>query len=152
MLFQAVSSYFQMLRSSSIKDFFHEGPLPSGQISLIVFSSNGVDLQLLESKLCYFPAISLLFRTGGRTGGRVDGRLEKSILRLTQPSLAGTWAELGNNAINYGLLSADRWRTHSTRTKIKVVFWLLKNLRESYIFLFIFHVHINVRSANDYFF
>ena len=85
-------------------------------------------------------------------GGRTDGRLEKSILRLTQPSLAGTWAELGNNAINYGLLSADGWRTHSTRTKIKVVFWLLKNLRESYIFLFIFHVHINVRSANDYFF
>jgi hypothetical protein len=25
----------------------------------------------------------------------VDGRLEKSILRLTQPSLAGTGAELG---------------------------------------------------------
>ena len=60
------------------------------KISLIVLSSNGVDLQLLESKLCYFPAISLLFRTA-------DGRLEKSILRLTQPSLAGTWAELGNN-------------------------------------------------------
>ena len=61
------------------------------KISLIVLSSNGVDLQLLESKFCYFPAISLLFRTAGRPAGR----LEKSILRLTQPSLAGTWAELG---------------------------------------------------------
>ena len=67
------------------------------KISLIVLSSNGVDLQLLESKLCYFPAISLLFRTAGRADGRADGRLEKSILRLTQPSLAGTGAELGKS-------------------------------------------------------
>jgi hypothetical protein len=76
-------------------------------ISLSVLSSNGVDLQLLESKLCYFLAISLLFRTDGRpggwTGGRADGRLEKSILRLTQPSLAETWAELGNINLNLTL-------------------------------------------------
>ena len=63
------------------------------KISLIVLSSNGVDLQLLESKLCYFPAISLLFRTAGRPAGR----LEKSILRLTQPQVElEAWAELGN--------------------------------------------------------
>ena len=42
----------------------------------IVLSSNRVDLQLLTSKFCSFPAISLLFR-------------------LTQPSLAGTGADLG---------------------------------------------------------
>ena len=62
------------------------------KIYVIVLSSNRVDLQLLGSKFCSFQAISLLFRPAGRP----DGRLEKSILRLTQPSLAGTWAELGN--------------------------------------------------------
>ena len=62
------------------------------KISLIILSSNRVDLQLLESKFCSITAFSILFQTDGRAGGR----LEKSILRLTQPSLAGTWAELGN--------------------------------------------------------
>jgi hypothetical protein len=66
------------------------------KLSLIVLSSNGVDLQLLESKLCYFPAISLLFRTAGQTAGRTVRRLEKSILRLTQPQVElEAWAELG---------------------------------------------------------
>jgi hypothetical protein len=45
------------------------------KISLIILSSNGLDLQLLESKLCYFPAISLLFWTGGRPGGRAAGEI-----------------------------------------------------------------------------
>jgi hypothetical protein len=42
--------------------------------------------------------ISCHFTTspGGRADGRVGGLLEKSTVRLTQPSLAGTWAELGN--------------------------------------------------------
>ena len=31
-------------------------------------------------------------------GGRPAGRLEKSKLRMTQPSLSGTWAELDNTA------------------------------------------------------
>ena len=39
--------------------------------------------------------ISCYFTTS--PGGRAGGLLEKSILRLTQPSLAGTGAELGNN-------------------------------------------------------
>ena len=147
MLFQAVSSYFQLMRSSSIKDFFHVGPLPSDQHLFDCFEFQWSTPTTLRKQVMFFSGYFNTIPDGGRT----DGRLEKSILRLTQPSLAGTWAELGNNAINYGLLSADGWRTHSTRTKIKVVFWLLKNLRESYIFLFIFHVHINVRSANDYF-
>jgi hypothetical protein len=41
---------------------------------------------MLESKFYSFPAISLLIWAGG---------LEETKLRLTQPSLAGTWAELG---------------------------------------------------------
>ena len=65
---------------------------------LIVLSSNRVDLQFLGSKFCSFPAISLLFRKGGWPAGWLAGRrwLENSILRLTQPSLTGTGAELGN--------------------------------------------------------
>ena len=108
------------------------------KISLIVLSSNRVNHQLLESKFCYIPAISLLFQTRSSSiekifhGGRLPSfqsfynhfeflksrpatlrkqvllyssyfttipggqRLEKSILRLTQPSLAWTGAELGN--------------------------------------------------------
>ena len=45
------------------------------------------------------PAISLLFRTGGGRaagGQRAGGWLEELKLRLTQPSLAGSGAELGN--------------------------------------------------------
>ena len=42
---------------------------------------------------CYFTT-----SPGGRADGRVGGLLEKSTVRLTQPSLAGTWAELGNNS------------------------------------------------------
>jgi hypothetical protein len=51
---------------------------------------------MLESKFCSFPAISLLFQAGG---------LEETKLRLTQPSLAGTWAELGNKAVISGQLA-----------------------------------------------
>ena len=47
------------MRASSIEVFFH-----LFKISLIVLSSDRVDLQLLESKFCSIPAISLLFRQG----------------------------------------------------------------------------------------
>ena len=46
-----------------------------------------------------FTAFSLLVRPGGRATGRVGRWLEKSILRLTQPSYTGAWAELGNKLI-----------------------------------------------------
>ena len=39
---------------------------------------------------------------GGLVGGRTDGRLEEYKIRLTQPSLAGTGAELGKNACACG--------------------------------------------------
>jgi hypothetical protein len=45
----------------------------------------------VELIYCYFTT-----SPGGRADGRVGGLLEKSTVRLTQPSLAGTWAELGN--------------------------------------------------------
>ena len=61
-------------------------------VGIINLSSTRVDLQMLESKFRSFPAISLLVRTGGRV-------LEETKLRLTQPSLAGTGAELGNKVI-----------------------------------------------------
>ena len=60
-------------------------------MEVLFLSYNREDLQLLGSKFCSFSAISLLFRTAGQS----DGRLEKTILRLTQASLAGTVAELG---------------------------------------------------------
>ena len=69
---------------------FHWGHLPSK----IVVSHTKVDLQMLESQFSTFSAISLLFRTDGRVAG---GLLEKSRLRLTQPSLAWTGAELVKN-------------------------------------------------------
>ena len=37
-------------------------------------------------------------------GGWADGRLEESKIRLTQPSLAGTGAELGNINVNSKML------------------------------------------------
>ena len=49
------------------------------------------------------------------------------------PAKAGAWAELGNNAINYGRLSADRWRTHSARTKNIYFICLSKTLGGSYM-------------------
>ena len=65
-----------------------------------LFLTNRVDLQLLESQVCTFLAISLLFQMAGRSDSRVGGLLEKSKLRLTQPSLAGTGAEFGNKMNN----------------------------------------------------
>jgi hypothetical protein len=35
---------------------------------------HGGSMEVVESKLGYFPAISLLFRTAGRTAGWADGR------------------------------------------------------------------------------
>ena len=76
-----------------IKVIFHLVPLK------IIFSSSEVYLQMLQSKS---SAISLLVRMVAAQdmwwwwrricGGRV---LEESKLRLTQPSLARAWAELG---------------------------------------------------------
>jgi hypothetical protein len=68
----------------------------------IVSSSTRLDLETIHSKLSWFSAYSLLVGVaGGIQTKRPDGRwtagwLEKSKLRLTQPSLAATGAELGN--------------------------------------------------------
>jgi hypothetical protein len=43
------------------------------QIFKIVSMCTGVDLQMLQSKLFWFPAISLLVRTGRWVGGRIGG-------------------------------------------------------------------------------
>ena len=48
---------------------------------------------MLQSKLSSIPAYSLLVEAAGRPGGRAAGGIEPS---LTQPSLTGTGAELGN--------------------------------------------------------
>ena len=49
-----------------------------------VMSSARVDLKTLVSKFCLFPAISLLFRVGGRAASRV---LDIAKIQLTQSSL-----------------------------------------------------------------
>jgi hypothetical protein len=68
----------------------------------IIFSLTSVDLQMLESKFCSFPAISLLARVvvaqdmcwwwsricGGGGAGYVVG---KSRIKLTQPSWSWNW-------------------------------------------------------------
>ena len=53
-----ISSYIQLMMSSSIKVVLHGGRLPSFQNSHNCFSSTTVNLQCLESKFCTFPAIS----------------------------------------------------------------------------------------------
>jgi hypothetical protein len=91
MLFQAVSSYFQLMRSFSIKDFFHGCPLPSDQNFFDCF-----EFQWSRKQVMLFSSYFTIIPDGRPGGRRKDVRLEKSILRLTQLSLAGTWAELGN--------------------------------------------------------
>ena len=53
---------------------------------------------LKEAYMLNFSFLRSYFTTspGGRPAGRPAGRLEESKIRLTQPSLAGTGAELGN--------------------------------------------------------
>ena len=94
-LFQPVSYYFHLTRSCSIKDIFHGGCLPYCYNFIYCFEIKySIPTTLRKQVLLY----SNYFTTNpdSRPGRRADGRLEKSILRLTQPSLAGTGAELGN--------------------------------------------------------
>jgi hypothetical protein len=63
---------------------------------------------MLESKFCLFPAISLLFRVGGRAAGWAGAGYSKNTTNSAQLSWAGAWAELGkkkrNNMQNSGHL------------------------------------------------
>ena len=71
------------IESSSIEVVFHLGRLP------LRSSSTRVDLQMFKSQLAHFQLFTYYSGWAGRW-------LEKSRLRLTQPSLAVTGAELGN--------------------------------------------------------
>ena len=42
----------------------------------IILGSTGVDLQMLQRKFTWFPAISVLFRAGGRPAGWVGVLIE----------------------------------------------------------------------------
>ena len=61
---------------SSLEVVFPGGRLPNFQIFQIVLMCTGVDLQMLQSKLCWFPAISLLVWADGWPGGRVAGLIK----------------------------------------------------------------------------
>ena len=52
---------------------------------------------MLDSKFYLIPAISLLFRAGGRAAGRPGAGYSKNTTNSAQLSWAGAWAELGKN-------------------------------------------------------
>ena len=74
MLFQAVSSNFQLMRSSSIKDIFHGGHLPSDQNFFNSFEFQWSIPTTLRKQVMLF---SSYFTTipGGWTGGRAAGEI-----------------------------------------------------------------------------
>ena len=59
---------------------------------------------LKEACIPNFSFLGMYFTTSpdGRADGRPGGQLEESKIRLTQPSLAETGAEIGNFRIIYG--------------------------------------------------
>jgi hypothetical protein len=63
---------------------------------VVDISSSWVKRSLYAELQLPMKFFSLLVRSGGWPAGRAGGRLEESKIRLTQPSLAGTGAELGN--------------------------------------------------------
>ena len=68
--FQAVSSYFQLMRSSSIKDFFHGGPLPSDQHFFDCFVFQWSRSTTLRKQVMLFSSYFTTIPDGGeRTGG-----------------------------------------------------------------------------------
>jgi hypothetical protein len=97
MLFQSVSSYFQLMRSSSIKDFFHGDPLPSDQNFFDCFELQWSRPTTLIKQVMLFSS----YFTTIPDGRAADGRLEKSILRLT-------WAELGNSTQARALITCNK--------------------------------------------
>ena len=77
-------SYFGhlSLRSSSMEVVFHGGRLHSFKILKIILSSTRVDLEMLQSKFSWFPAISLFFRAAAWVGVLIENKTNSAQLEL----------------------------------------------------------------------
>jgi hypothetical protein len=70
--FQAVSSYFQLMRSSSIKDFFHGGPLPSDQHFFDCFEFQRSRPTTLRKQVMLFSSYFTTIPADGRAAGEIN--------------------------------------------------------------------------------